>query len=161
MSLGSKMDRPIIAYHGTRGHQPFERFELNRLGAYCDNPTTGFGFYLTSHADDAVYWAQRRANRYDCLRLLKVEIAPANLLDLDPDTFQYYLQRARASTIHKQRGKWMEQGLDGFRVQREGSLWHCLFTDEKLSILENRVIREGSVVPPPTARKVVPSGLEP
>lgn len=155
------MDMPIIAYHGTRGHKPFERFELSRLGAYCDNPTTGFGFYLTSHVDDAVYWAQRRANRFDCLRVLKVEIAPANLLDLDPDAFQYYLQRARASTIHKQRGKWMEQGLDGFRVQREGGLWHCLFTGERLTILENRVIREGSVVPPPTARKVVPPGMEP
>jgi hypothetical protein len=155
------MDMPLITYHGTRGHEPFERFDHQRLGVYCDNPTTGFGFYLTSHVDDAVYWAERRANRYDCLRVLKVEIAPANLLDLVPDEFQYYLQRARASTINKQRGKWMGQGFEGFRVQRERCLWHCMFTGEKLRILQNNVIREGSAIPPPSVRRATLSDFEP
>lgn len=161
MSWDFKMQESIKAYHGTRGHEPFERFDEKQLGVYCDNPTTRFGFYLTSNQEDAQYWASRRANRHDRLRLLLVEIAPAKLFEMDIDTFSYYLQRARASTIDKHRAQFMQQGYDGFTVARPEGLWHCMFRGNLLTILQNRIIREGAPMAPAVVRRYASDGMEP
>lgn len=154
------MQELITAYHGTRGHEPFERFDEKRLGVYCDNPTTRFGFYLTNSQEDAQYWANRRANRHDRLRLLLVEIAPAKLFEMDPDVFSYYLQRARAGTIDKHRTQFMQQGYDGFTVARPEGFWHCMFTGNLLTILQNRIIREGAPMAPAASRRYTSGDME-
>lgn len=128
---------PSVVYHGTNFE--FERFESKHLGTSCKNPTTDFGFFFTDSIDDAWSWAQR-ASDYgrapDSPRLIEATLNIDRLVSISPEKFHFYLQRAKTSTIQRDKRIWMEDGFEGLTVMRGGGVrWYAPFDASKIEMI--------------------------
>jgi hypothetical protein len=130
---------PTLVFHGTS--HPFDRFEPRHLGACVRNPTTEFGFFFSEDAEDAEYWAHR-ASRYGrsggAPRLITAEVRVDNPALISAPKFQFYLQRARVSTIQRDLRNWKEAGRDGLTTIREGVRWWAPFEVDGIRIIGSR-----------------------
>lgn len=130
---------PARVFHGTS--HLFDRFEKAHLGRSVRNPTTEFGFFFSEDEDDAAYWAHRAA-RYGrsggAPRLITAEVRVDTPVLISPPKFQFYLQRARVSTIQRDLRAWRDAGHDGLTTVRDGVRWWAAFDAEAIRILETR-----------------------
>jgi hypothetical protein len=130
---------PPLVFHGTS--HAFDRFEPKHLGRSVRNPTTEFGFFFSEDADDAAYWAHRAA-RYGrsggAPRLITAEVRVDNPALISAARFQFYLQRARVSTIQRDLRAWRDAGHDGLTTIRDGVRWWAPFEADAIRILDAR-----------------------
>ena len=143
---------PQLVFHGTS--HLFDRFERRHLGRSVRNPTTEFGFFFSEDADDAAYWAHRAA-RYGrsggAPRLITAEVRVANPVLISARKFQFYLQRARVSTIQRDLRAWRDAGHDGLSTIRDGLRWWAPFEAGAIRILHSRPL-----APPPDQQEPTP-----
>ena len=130
---------PPRVFHGTS--HAFDRFEPAHLGRSVLNPTTEFGFFFSEDPDDAAYWAHRAA-RYGrsggAPRLITAEVRINNPFQISARKFQFYLQRARVSTIQRDLRAWRDAGHDGLSTVRDGVRWWAPFEAGAIRILDTR-----------------------
>lgn len=128
---------PDVLFHGTS--HAFERFEDRHLGACVRNPTTGFGFFFSEDRADAAYWAHRAA-RYGrsggMPRLISAEVRIEAPIEISAARFQFYLQRARVSTIQRDQRAWRDAGHDSLTTLRDGVRWWVPFEADAIRILD-------------------------
>lgn len=150
---------PPIVFHGTS--HAFDRFEPRQLGRSVRNPTTEFGFFFSEDADDAAYWAHRAA-RYGrsggAPRLITAEVQIDAPVLISARKFQFYLQRARVSTIQRDLRAWRDAGHDGLTTVRDGVRWWAPFDADAIRVLDSRPLD-----PPPAEEPAEgsPSGPAP
>lgn len=130
---------PPLVFHGTS--HAFDRFEPKHLGQSVRNPTTEFGFFFSEDADDAAYWAHRAA-RYGrsggAPRLITAAVRVDTPVQISMAKFQFYLQRARVSTIQRDLRAWRDAGHDGLTTIRDGVRWWAPFEADAIRILDAR-----------------------
>lgn len=127
---------PLSLYHGT--NFKFNKFESWRLGTSCRNPSTHFGFYFTDSIDDAWSWAERGSKRFgipNSPRIIVAHLLLDKVLDLTYAKFNFYLQRAKVSTMQRDKEKWISEGYDGFTLMRDGRRWYLPFNDAEIAIV--------------------------
>jgi hypothetical protein len=150
---------PPIVFHGTS--HAFDRFDPRQLGRSVRNPTTEFGFFFSEDAEDAAYWAHRAA-RYGrsggAPRLITAEVRIDNPALISAPKFQFYLQRARVSTIQRDLRAWRDAGQDGLTTVRDGVRWWAPFDADAIRVLDSRPLD-----PPPAKEPAEesPSGPAP
>lgn len=144
---------PGQVFHGTS--HAFDRFEPRHLGACVRNPTTEFGFFFSEDAEDAEYWAHR-AGRYGrsggAPRLITAEVRVDAPVLISAPKFQFYLQRARVSTIQRDLRGWQEAGHDGISTIRDGVRWWAPFDAGAITLMSWRPL------PDPSRRDVIGNG---
>ena len=130
---------PSRVFHGTS--HAFDRFEPAHLGRSVRNPTTEFGFFFSEDADDAAYWAHRAA-RYGrsggAPRLITAAVRVDTPVLISARKFQFYLQRARVSTIQRDLRGWRDAGHDGLTTVRDGARWWAPFEAGAIRLLDSR-----------------------
>lgn len=142
---------PPLLFHGTS--HAFDLFEPAHLGRSVRNPTTEFGFFFSEDAEDAAYWAHRAA-RYGrsggAPRLITAEVRVDAPAMISTRKFQFYLQRARVSTIQRDLNAWRDTGHDGITTIRDGVRWWAPFEPGAILILDSRPL------PPPDQEDPTP-----
>jgi hypothetical protein len=130
---------PSRVFHGTS--HAFDRFEPRHLGRSVRNPTTEFGFFFSEDPEDAEYWAHR-AERHGrsggVPRLVTAEVRVDNPALISPRKFQFYLQRARVSTIQRDLNAWRDVGRDGITTIRDGVRWWPPFDATAIRTISSR-----------------------
>lgn len=130
---------PDVVFHGTS--HAFDRFDPRHLGRSVRNPTTEFGFFFSEDVEDAEYWAHRAA-RYGrsggAPRLITAEVRVDAPVQISTRKFQFYLQRARVSTIQRDLRCWREAGHDGLTTIRDGVRWWAPFEAGSIRVLGAR-----------------------
>jgi len=117
--------RPLVVYHGTR--QSFSQFDISRLGANVDNPTTSMGHFFTESADGASRWANRRDRRerasWDMTgqNIIPVYLSIQKPRHLNAAKFSHFLKSARPSTINDFIDDSHAKGFDGFRIDYDAA----------------------------------------
>jgi len=105
------------------------------------NPTTEFGFFFSEDEGDAEYWAHRAA-RYGrsggAPRLITAAVQVDNPALIPERKFQFYLQRARVSTIQRDLSAWREAGHDGITTIRDRVRWWAPFEVGTIRVLGAR-----------------------
>lgn len=148
---------PPRVFHGTS--HAFDRFEPAHLGRSVRNPTTEFGFFFSEDEDDAEYWAHRAA-RYGrsggAPRLITAEIRVDTPVLISPPKFQFYLQRARVSTIQRDLRAWRDDGHDGLTTVRDGLRWWAPFEVGAIRILGSRLLDPPQVWDEPEKKDEAP-----
>lgn len=150
---------PPIVFHGTS--HAFDRFDPRQLGRSVRNPTTEFGFFFSEDEQDAEYWAHRAA-RYGrsggAPRLITAEVRVDAPVLISAPKFQFYLQRARVSTIQRDLRAWRDAGHDGLTTVRDGVRWWAPFDADAIRVLDSRPLD-----PPPAKEPAEesPSGPAP
>jgi hypothetical protein len=143
---------PRRVFHGTS--HAFDRFEPAHLGRSVRNPTTEFCFFFSEDADDAAYWAHRAA-RYGrsggAPRLITAEVRIGSPVLISPPKFQFYLQRARVSTIQRDLRRWKEAGHDGITTIRDGVRWWAPFDVGAIRVLASRSLEKPPALDDPEA----------
>lgn len=127
---------PQILWHGTTAS--FESFDARHLGRMVRNPTTEFGFFFSEDRDDAASWAWRAIEARRAAgapRLLQIRLDIATAVEVSGAKFQFYLRRARFSTIQRDRKLWQDAGYDGMTTTRGGHRWWCVFDPGQIAIL--------------------------
>lgn len=130
------MTLPDILWHGTTA--AFDLFDARYLGRMVRNPTTEFGFFFSEDPQDAASWAWRAIERRQAQgepRLLQVKLDLAKPIRISGPKFQFYLQRARCSTIQRDRKAWIASGHDGLSTTRGDHRWWCVFDPARVTIL--------------------------
>lgn len=129
------LELPSVLYHGTNFE--FDSFDRRHLGRAVKNPTVDFGFYFSEDEEDAMYWAFRHQDRGGPKNafLLEVSLEVHNLREVSIPKFNFYLSRARLSTIQRDRQKMIDGGHDGFFLVRDGVLWVSVFDPKSIRIL--------------------------
>ena len=132
---------PGQVFHGTS--YAFDRFEPRHLGACVRNPTTAFGFFFSKDAEDAEYWAHRAA-RYGrsggAPRLITAAVRVDTPALISTRKFQFYLQRARVSTIQRDLNAWRDAGHDGITTIRDGVRWWAPFDAAAIRMISSRAL---------------------
>lgn len=143
---------PPLVFHGTS--HAFQRFEPRHLGRSVRNPTTELGFFFSEDAEDAEYWAHRAA-RYGrsggVPRLIIAAVRVDTPAQISVPKFQFYLQRARVSTIQRDLRSWREAGYDGLTTVRDGVRWWAPFEADAIRVISTRPLD-----PPPEAETPAP-----
>lgn len=135
------MNPPDILWHGTTAD--FDKFDPRHLGRMVRNPTTEFGFFFSEDREDAASWAYRSIllrRATGAPRLLQVKIDLASVVEVSAAKFQFYLQRARVSTIQRDLKAWRERGYDGMTTTRGGHRWWCSFDPEAITVVQNELL---------------------
>ena len=128
---------PAVLYHGT--NYSFEQFDPKYLGRACRNPATELGFFFSDDAEDALSWALREQERSILVprsaRIIEVALHLTKVKELSESKFLFYLQRAKTSTIQRDRESWIAEGYDGLAVTRGGHRWYAPFKVSAIEIL--------------------------
>lgn len=135
---------PPLVFHGTS--HAFDRFEQRHLGRSVRNPTTELGFFFSEDAEDAEYWAHRAA-RYGrsggAPRLITAAVRVDTPVQISAPKFQFYLQRARVSTIQRDLRAWRDAGHDGITTIRDGVRWWAPFDASAIRTISSRPLSRG------------------
>ena len=148
--MGKAPKLPDQLWHSTA--RKFETFDERFQGAAVENSTTYFGFYFTEDREDALEWGYRdvRRNLTDPyrrrhlkagidesapIRLLSVKLSIESPKVITATKFQFYLQRAKPSTIQRDRKSWIEAGHDGIVTSRGGHTWWAPFQVDQIKIV--------------------------
>lgn len=130
------MRPPEILWHGTTAD--FDAFDARHLGRMVRNPTTEFGFFFSEDREDAASWAFRSievGRAAGAPRILQVTLDLAAPVEISAAKFQFYLQKARFSTIQRDLNAWRAAGHDSMTTTRGGKRWWCAFDPASIAIL--------------------------
>lgn len=121
-------DTSRVWFHGSRSD--FVAFDKNHLGRSVNNPTTTMGFFFTDCPQGATYWTERRSRdgSREGQNIIQAFLRTEKTWEIEPDYFQYLLQRAQQRTIDKLCRQAVERGYDSFGINREnGERWVSVF----------------------------------
>jgi len=135
------MRPPDLLWHGTTAD--FDEFDARHLGRMVRNPTTEFGFFFSEDREDAASWAFRSievGRAAGAPRILQVTLDLAAPVEISAAKFQFYLQKARVSTIQRDLHAWRAAGHDSMTTTRGGKRWWCAFDPARVRIIASELL---------------------